>query len=171
MSSPRPAARHGERAAGYFRRGYNCAQSTAAAFAEDFGLDESCLLKLTAGFGAGIGGLRETCGGVSAMALLAGLHTGAYAPDDLETKTSLYDLVQRMHTEFVARHGTDCCRLLLERAGVAAEAHPARRDAAYYAARPCADLVASAAEIIARHLGLAAAANAARGAPQSETVG
>lgn len=171
MSEPRLALRHGDRAASAFRRGYNCAQATAVAFAEDFGLDESFLLRLTAGFGAGIGGLRETCGAVSAMALLAGLRTGSYAPDDLESKTGLYDLVRRMHGEFVARHGTDCCRVLLERAGVSPDAQPSRRDAAYYAARPCAALVASAAEIIARHLGLTVPAHAARGEPQSKTVG
>jgi C_GCAxxG_C_C family probable redox protein len=150
------ASVYGDKAASYFRRGYNCAQSTAVAFAEDFKLDETFLLKLTAGFGAGVGGLRETCGAVSAMALLAGLRTGSYAPDDIDTKTSLYDLVKRMHAEFVGRHGTACCRELLERAGVSANPNPSLRDPAYYAARPCAKLVASAAEIIAHHLGLAA---------------
>jgi C_GCAxxG_C_C family probable redox protein len=154
MTDRAAASTYGDKAASFFRRGYNCAQSTAVAFAEDFKLDETFLLELTAGFGAGIGGLRETCGAVSAMALLAGLRTGSYAPDDLATKTSLYDLVKRMHAEFVGRHGTACCRELLERAGVSAELNPSSRDATYYAVRPCASLVASAAELIAVHLGL-----------------
>jgi C_GCAxxG_C_C family probable redox protein len=63
-----------------FRQGYNCAQSTAVAFADDFALDRGWMLRMTAGFGAGMGGLRETCGAVSAMAFVAGLQMGGYAP-------------------------------------------------------------------------------------------
>jgi hypothetical protein len=46
-----------DKAVAYFNQGYNCAQSVAAAFAQDFGLDEGMVLKLTAGFGAGMGGV------------------------------------------------------------------------------------------------------------------
>ena len=48
------------------------------------------------------------------MAYLAGLHSGTYAPDDLTTKTALYDLVKQMVREFTERHGTTSCRELLE---------------------------------------------------------
>jgi C_GCAxxG_C_C family probable redox protein len=149
MPEQRSPENYSDAAAAYFLRGYNCAQSTAAAFAEDFGLDPALLLRMTAGFGGGMGGLRQTCGAVSAMALVAGLRLGAYPPDDVAAKTALYDLVKRMHAEFVRRHGSACCRELLERAGVSPDAQPSERDAEYYARRPCPSLVASAAEIIA----------------------
>jgi C_GCAxxG_C_C family probable redox protein len=145
---------YGDKAAAYFLRGYNCAQATAVVFAEDFGLDPELVLRMTAGFGGGMGGLRETCGAVSAMALVAGLALGDYAPDDLGAKTACYDLVKRLHAEFVGRHGSACCRDLLERAGISADAHPSQRDADYYAQRPCPGLVASAAELVAAALGL-----------------
>jgi C_GCAxxG_C_C family probable redox protein len=148
-SAPR---RYADEAAAQFRRGYNCAQATAVVFAEDFGLAPALVLQLTAGLGGGMGGLRETCGAVSAMAVLAGLALGPYEPDDLAAKTARYDLVKRWHAQFVARHGSACCRELLERAGIVPDAQPAERDAEYYAKRPCPQLVASAAEIVASAL-------------------
>lgn len=107
-------ANHSATAEALFKLGYNCAQATAAAFAEDFGLETSFVLKSMAGFGAGMGGLRESCGAISAMVYLAGLHIGTYPPDDLTTKTALYDLVEKMVREFTGRHGTTSCRELLE---------------------------------------------------------
>jgi C_GCAxxG_C_C family probable redox protein len=144
--------KHNDKAEALFMQGYNCAQATAAAFAEDFGLDQAFVLKSTAGFGAGIGGLRETCGAVSAMAYLAGLHIGPYAAGDRATKTELYDLIKKMVREFTELHGTICCRELLEKASCTFNPNPAERTAEYYAIRPCARIVGSAAEIIARTL-------------------
>jgi hypothetical protein len=88
------SVKHSDKADALFMQGYNCAQATAAAFAENFGLEPSFVLKSTAGFGAGIGGLRETCGAVGAMAYLAGLHIGPYAAGDVATKAGLYDLIK-----------------------------------------------------------------------------
>ena len=93
-------------------QGYNCAQATAAAFAADFGLTPEAVLTMTAGFGGGMGGLRETCGAVSAMVYVAGLQAGHYAPGDTAAKKALYDLVKEMQREFVAQFGTTCCREL-----------------------------------------------------------
>jgi C_GCAxxG_C_C family probable redox protein len=143
---------HRDRAVAYFMQGYNCAQSTAAAFAEDFGLEVQLVLRTNAGFGGGVGGLRETCGAVSGMVYVAGLHAGAYAPDDLAAKTALYDWVKGMIREFVDQHGTTCCRELLEKASCPVRPDPSERNAEYYAVRPCARFVATAAEIISRTL-------------------
>ena len=43
----------GERAVEFFSQGYNCSQSTAAAFAQVLGLDEKEVLRGMAGFGGG----------------------------------------------------------------------------------------------------------------------
>jgi len=139
-----------ERAVQYFLSGYNCAQSTAAAFAEECGLEVDAVLTMMSGFGAGIGGLRETCGAVSAMAYVAGLQRGAYAPDDIESKRRLYDRIKQMVQAFVEQHGTICCRELLEREACRAAPNPSVRTAEYYAERPCAQFVATAAGIISK---------------------
>jgi C_GCAxxG_C_C family probable redox protein len=143
-----------EKAVAYFLRGYNCAQATAAPFAEGCGLTVDAVLRMTAGFGGGIGGLRETCGAISAMAFVAGLHIGAYAPDDMETKQRLYDQIKQMAQAFMDAHGTLCCRELLAQASCSAPPGPSVRTAEYYATRPCARLIASAADIIAGTLKL-----------------
>ncbi len=145
---------HRERAEALFLTGYNCAQSTAAAFAGDFGHGEADILKMTAGFGGGIGGLRETCGAISGMAFVAGIARGEYGPGDNETKTALYALVQEAHGEFLARFGTGVCRELLEKHGCPYSAVPSERTPEYYATRPCARFVGEAAEIVAKKLGL-----------------
>lgn len=145
---------HHDRAVAFFMEGYNCAQSTAAAFANDFGLSTEAVLKMMSGFGGGIGGLRETCGALSGMVFVAGLHAGAYPPGDLAAKTRLYDLVKEVDAEFKELFETTCCRELLEKAECAISANPSERTEAYYAERPCARFVGAAAAIIARKIGL-----------------
>jgi len=142
---------HADEAVDLFMQGYNCAQSTSAAFARDFGVRAQLLLTMTAGLGGGMGGLRGTCGAVSAMALIASLRAGAYAPEDVRTKRALYALVRRMNAAFKKKHGTTCCAELLAQASCLARPDPSRRTAAYYAKRPCARLVASAAQIAERY--------------------
>ena len=53
-----------------FEAGYNCAQSVAGAFWPQLGISLPQALALSAGFGAGIARLRETCGAVSGMVLV-----------------------------------------------------------------------------------------------------
>jgi C_GCAxxG_C_C family probable redox protein len=141
-----------DKAVALFAEGYNCAQATAAAFAEDFGVDEALILRSMAGFGGGMGGLRETCGAVSAMVYVAGLHTGEYAPTDLAAKKALYGLVKTMVRQFSEEHGTTCCRELLKKASCLPKPEPSERNAEYHATRPCARFVATAAELISRTL-------------------
>lgn len=139
-----------EEALRYFLRGYNCAQATAMPFAGELGLDPGAVSRMMAGFGAGMGGLRGTCGAVSAMAFVAGARAGGYAPDDLEAKKAFYDQVKDAVGRFKDAFGTDCCRELLAKAGSLPKPDPSARDAQYYAKRPCARFVAAAAEIIER---------------------
>jgi C_GCAxxG_C_C family probable redox protein len=141
-----------EKAVGYFKQGYNCAQATAAAFAEAMGLDERTVLRVMAGFGGGMGGLRETCGAVSAMVFAAGAFAGNFPPTDKAAKKALYDTVKRMTRAFAQKHGTTNCGELLRSASCAALPDPSERTDEYYAKRPCARFVATAAEIIASTL-------------------
>ncbi len=109
---------------------------------------------MTAGFGGGIGGLRETCGAISGMAFVSGLARGSYSPDDTESKTAFYALIQEAHGEFISRFGTGVCRELLDKFDCGYSAAPSERTKEYYEKRPCARIVGEAAAIIARKLGL-----------------
>ena len=55
-------SKQGDAAYTWFLKGYNCSQSVVAAFAPQLGLTEETALRLSAGFGAGIGRMREVCG-------------------------------------------------------------------------------------------------------------
>jgi hypothetical protein len=99
-----------------------------------------------------MGGLRETCGAVSAMVLLAGLRAGNYPPNDNSAKKELYALVKRVIHDFAEVHETTCCRQLLKNASSASPPEPSERNAEYYRVRPCARFVATAATIVSRSI-------------------
>ena len=141
-----------DRAEELFRQGYNCSQSVFAAFADVVGMTEAEAAALASPFGAGFGKLREVCGAVSGMTMVAGRLCGYDDPSDYEAKKSLYALVQKMCGEFEARMGSIICRELLglEKGGDLAE--PAVRTEEYYKSRPCVGACRAAAEIAEKYL-------------------
>jgi len=142
----------GEKAVDYFCQGYNCAQSTAAAFAEDLHLDKDAVLNMMAGFGGGVGGMREMCGAVTGMVFALSYANGTYDPNDNAAKTALYAEVKKSVAEFTEKFGTTICKELLLKAGCLPKPEPTVRNAEYYAQRPCAHFVEAAAEIAARRM-------------------
>lgn len=129
-----------------FESGYNCSQSVFCAFCEDFGIDFETGLKISSSFGGGMGRLREVCGAVSAMFMLAGLKFGYTSNDDDVKKAEHYKLIQYLADEFAKKNGSFICRELIgeDRNGFI----PDERTEKYYQKRPCAELVASAEKII-----------------------
>jgi len=142
----------GNKAKEYFCNGFNCAQSTSAPFASVAGLSESDVLSMMAGFGGGLGGLRDLCGAVSGMVWAIGAAGESYDPNDNEAKTQFYSLIKDAVTEFTNEFGSTCCKDLLEKAGIEASASPSVRTKEYYASRPCALFVQRAAEIAAQKI-------------------
>ncbi len=132
--------------------GYNCAQSVFAAFSEEMGIPRDTALKMASGMGGGIGGLRMTCGAVSAMAMVLGSLRGYNSADDYECKKQLYADIQRLHAAFTAVHETSNCRELLQKSGIVAKAQPAERTPEYYKKRPCARYIELCAQLLAEEL-------------------
>lgn len=137
-----------EEAVKTFESGYTCAQSVFVTYADLFGLDRETALKLTSPMGGGIGRMREVCGAVSSMALLAGLKEGNTDPDNEQGKERIYLLTRQLADKFKDRHETIICRELLRMEGMEESAKPSERTEEYYRTRPCSRLVATAAEII-----------------------
>ncbi|MBR1793541.1 MAG: C_GCAxxG_C_C family protein [Bacteroidales bacterium] len=52
---------------------HNCCQSVVLAFDDKIGIDEAKANQLASTFGMGMSGLREVCGCVSGMAMVAGM--------------------------------------------------------------------------------------------------
>lgn len=137
----------------YFHRGYNCAQSVFAAFAEEMGLSEDAALRLPAAFGAGLGRMRGTCGAFSGLALVAGFKHGNLSPEPAD-KERIFALTRKLADDFCAEFGSLQCRELLHLPPDAEEgARPSERTAAYYASRPCERCVAFCAAKAAEILG------------------
>ena len=92
-----------------FMQGFNCSQSVVAAFADIYGYTEEQALRMSAGFGGGIGRLRLSCGAFNALALLAGLDCGSVTPGDREGKSYNYKVVQELAARFKEEHGSLIC--------------------------------------------------------------
>ncbi len=110
----------------YHKQGYNCAQSTAASFADVTGWTPEQLFTAMGGFGGGFGGSHEeACGAVSGALLVISIlfpHTGG---DNVEAKLRVYDLARTFRRRFLDTFGhTRCIDLLKARPGVS-EKNPA----------------------------------------------
>ncbi len=144
-----------EQAVENFMQGYGCCQSVVAAFASLYGLDRTMALRLSAGFGGGMGRLRMTCGAVSALVMLVGLDCGQTEGSDRQGKAACYRVVQELLARFREKNGSLICAEILGINGND-KAHtsyvPSPRTAEYYKKRPCAAKVESAARIFADYL-------------------
>ncbi len=121
----------------FFHQGYSCAQSVVAPFATELGLTEEQALRLSAGFGAGIGRMRETCGAFCGLTFIAG-HCCGNLHGDAAEKERIFSLVRAQADMFRTEFGSLRCRDLLHLGEEEQEgARPNERTAAYYAARPC----------------------------------
>ena len=138
---------HAQRAMDYFKEGYNCAQSVFLAFSQEYGMDFEMALKMSSSFGAGMGRLREVCGAVSGMFMVAGLVYGYIDPKDHKTKTEHYERIQYLAKAFEDKNGSIICRELLGLGAGKDKPEPELRTAEYYKKRPCVELVGMAAGI------------------------
>lgn len=143
---------YSEKAIGYFRAGYNCAQSVFLAFAPTVGFDSDTALKISSSFGGGMGRLREVCGAVSSMFAVAGLLYGYTQPNNDDIKAKHYELIQSLARSFKSVYGTIICRELLGPLGESTSPIPSKRTERYYAERPCELFVKTASEIIEQEL-------------------
>ncbi|MBQ3084980.1 MAG: C_GCAxxG_C_C family protein [Clostridia bacterium] len=135
-----------ELAKSYFKEGYNCCQAVVLAYKDEMGLDERAALAISSSFGGGIGRLREVCGAVSGMCIVAGMLYGYTDPKAKAEKADHYKLIQQMAADFTARNGSIICRVLT---GIEKDNHiPTERTAEFYKKRPCVELVGDAAAIL-----------------------
>lgn len=148
--------------------GFNCCQAVVLAYNDLFGLEDETAAAISSGFGGGMGRLREVCGSVSGMVLLAGLLKPACDPSDKAARTGNYALVQEVAGEFKAMNGSIVCKELLglgktggqavhssgDIHGIPESPVPSDRTPEYYKKRPCEELVGISARIIGEKIKL-----------------
>ncbi len=138
----------GKKATEYFLSGYNCTQAVALAFSDLLDMDRSLLLRMSSSFGGGMGRLREVCGTVSGMFLVAGMLYGYEDPKAYEEKAAHYGRIQELAARFREQQGSIVCRELLGLSSKQDDPVPERRTPEYYQKRPCPQLAGLAAAIL-----------------------
>ena len=135
-----------EHAAKLFYDGYNCAQAVTIAFADVTGLTEEFSATMASSFGGGMGRMREVCGAVSGMLLVAGILYGYKGNEGDEVKKTHYARVQELAGKFRDQVGSIVCREILK--NPPSDPNPSPRTAQYYAMRPCERMVYNAARLM-----------------------
>ena len=150
------ASTHAVKAMALFKEGYNCSQAVCLAFAdvysEKYAIEESTILKLSSSFGGGMGRLREVCGAVTGMFIVAGILYGYDAPDADEQKKAHYARIQKLAHDFEVQSGSIICRDLLGLTQKRDEPVPEKRTESYYQKRPCVEKVGQAAAILEQYI-------------------
>lgn len=137
-----------QKARDYFLQSYNCTQAVVLAYCDELGLDKSVALKFASSFGGGMGRLREVCGAISGIFMVAGMLYGYDDPKDKQAKAALYAKIQELAARSKAQNGSIVCRELLGLSEHKSDPTPDERTPAYYKKRPCPDLVAAAVQIL-----------------------
>lgn len=100
----------------YHELGYGCAQSVLVSFAQDFGLEEELALRISTGFGSGMGRMCEVCGALTGAFMVIGLKYGKVITDGsrygTDTETT-YKLVAQLARRFAEKNGSIYCRDLI----------------------------------------------------------
>lgn len=145
-------SKHSTAAVELFEEGFNCSQSIIGAFCDETGMALETALKIGSSFGGGMGRLREVCGAVSGMFLVAGILFGYTDPKDREAKAAHYRLIQNLAEQFRDRNKTIICRELLAGSQLRDGVDPEERTPEYYQHRPCAGFVEQAASILDEYI-------------------
>lgn len=142
-----------QKAVDLFKSGCNCSQSVICAYSDVFDMDEHTAMRVSEGFGGGMGRMRSVCGAVSGMFMLAGLKYSKGVPKDIETRTKVYSVVQQMAKDFKEKNGSIVCGDLL---GINLPkdtgAVPTERSADFYKKRPCIGCISDCAGLVQKYL-------------------
>ena len=141
-----------EAAIANFLDGYNCSQSIVLAFEDVLSVDSSTLSRMASSFGGGMGRLREVCGSVSGMFMVAGLLYGYDGPETGQVKADHYARIQELARRFEEKHGSIVCRELLGLSVRHDVPVPEARTNEYYKKRPCPEIIGDAAEILEQYI-------------------
>jgi C_GCAxxG_C_C family probable redox protein len=93
-----------------FEGGCSCAQAVFSAYSEELGIDRATAMKISAGFGGGMGRMAGTCGAVTGAFMILGLRHGG---EDAEAREQAYLAVQEFARRFASRHESLVCKELM----------------------------------------------------------
>lgn len=91
----------------------NCAQSVLTAFCHELGLNRDMGLKVTIGFGGGMGRAGKTCGAVTGAYMVLGLRQNLDPGTGNQAKEKTYVQMKEFNRKFVEKHGSTDCKDIL----------------------------------------------------------
>ena len=94
------------------RKGFNCAQSVVLPFCEDFGIDRVTAMKMSEGFGAGMGACQHVCGALSGAVMVAGLKNCNGNLNDHTSKKDTYAVCRDLTAAFEKECGSCNCSVI-----------------------------------------------------------
>ena len=141
-----------ETAMEYFKNGYNCSQALVMTFQDLIPVEPNLLLKMSSSFGGGMGRLREVCGAVTGMFMVAGFLYGFDGSGSTGEKAEHYGRIQELAHRFEEEHGSIICREMLGLSARRDTPVPEERTKEYYKKRPCVGIVGDAAEILEKYI-------------------
>ncbi|MBE5832395.1 MAG: C_GCAxxG_C_C family protein [Butyrivibrio sp.] len=141
-----------EMAMANFYDGYNCSQSIVLAFADLIPIEKSTLLRMASSFGGGMGRLREVCGSVTGMFMIAGILYGYDGPETGQVKADHYARIQELARRFEETHGSIVCREMLGLSVRHDVPVPEARTQEYYKKRPCPEIIGDAADLLEQYI-------------------
>jgi C_GCAxxG_C_C family probable redox protein len=109
-------------AADYHGQGFNCAQAVACTLAPALGFDADTAFRLMDGFGAGMGGMTQTCGAISGAVAILSL-VNSEGMENPTTKGKSYKLSREAAARFKEKNSTTVCR---ELKGIGSDSGPLR---------------------------------------------
>jgi C_GCAxxG_C_C family probable redox protein len=134
----------------YHERGFNCAQSVLAPFAPEYGVSEEAALRISTGFGSGMGRLCEVCGALTGAFMVVGLKHGRSETDGTKygpRTENTYRLVTELASLFKERNHSIYCRELVGYdLSVPAAREMARQEGIF--AKVCGKCIEDAAELV-----------------------
>jgi len=96
-----------------YSEGLSCSQAVLSVFADKFNLDEKTMMKISGGFGGGVGASGLICGALSGAVMVIGLKYGAAAPEDQDAKQKTREEVRGFIKKFNDEFGAIDCRRLI----------------------------------------------------------
>ena len=90
-------------------RRMNCAQSVYTAFAEDLGMNQDLAMRVSQGFGGGMGHTGQTCGAVTGAYMALGLAQKFTTDNPRENIDKTYGLITEFNKKFQAMHKSLNC--------------------------------------------------------------
>ena len=118
------------------------------AFCDECGISQDAALKVSCGFGAGMGRKQEVCGAVAGGIMVLGLRRGRGTQDGRSVTEALYPMTREFMDAFAERNGSYLCRDLLSGCELTSEEGQRQFRERGLLERVCKPCVRSAAEIL-----------------------